>query len=518
MKTFKKVFLGVVTVMAAILLVSIVHHYQLRSAVDHYKAGLKASGEIMELSQTLPPPVAPERNGTEILRQAAVLVEGDKSFFESSNDYGFFPACQMVVPGKALISFQQPDLRTTTATNSWEQLQAMMGSVRPALDLLAQLPEHPEYDFQLHYELGWKAYGSFTNLYLVQFRNFNHYLDFGILLDLHTGNMAEAVKFAQANTMLVKAVDSQRLVISELVGSADLSVAERTIWEILQVPAVKDHQLAELQRGLQELDLLRTHGQALDMERLCEEISLENCRNSNSELHQYLHVGDDAILAMGGNFDPPSVLKRIKDHADIFLWRYWWTYSDELKCLPGFKVLKDSLEFARTNQNYLRAWARQETSLEAAGLTNREDWLFGGKPDLPSMLSSSISELSFSFRRVVTAETARRIVITAIALKRFQLKHDQYPQNLSELVPAFLAPIPVDPMSGEPLHYRFQSKERFLPYSVGENGIDDGGDPTVPSGVKDASFNWQDRQARDWVWPQVATPAEIQNFRDHPPK
>jgi hypothetical protein len=105
-----------------------------------------------------------------------------------------------------------------------------------------------------------------------------------------------------------------------------------------------------------------------------------------------------------------------------------------------------------------------------------------------------------------------------IALKRFELKHAQYPENLSQLIPDFMAAVPIDPMSGDPLHYRRQSDDAFLLYSVGENGVDDGGDPAFPSGVKSRSYFWLNEQALDWVWPQVASPAEVQKVRDHPPK
>ena len=47
---------------------------------------------------------------------------------------------------------------------------------------------------------------------------------------------------------------------------------------------------------------------------------------------------------------------------------------------------------------------------------------------------------------------------------------------------------------------------------VGENGVDDGGDPALEKGAGSSSFNWLNPHALDWVWPQPATPEEIQKY------
>jgi hypothetical protein len=103
-------------------------------------------------------------------------------------------------------------------------------------------------------------------------------------------------------------------------------------------------------------------------------------------------------------------------------------------------------------------------------------------------------------------------------LKRYQLKHGNYPPNLDSLVPEFLSVIPTDPVDGKPLNYRLKADGTFLLYSVGENGKDDGGDPSLKKGVESSSFNWQNPHALDWVWPQPATAEEIQKYYDEQAK
>jgi hypothetical protein len=66
---------------------------------------------------------------------------------------------------------------------------------------------------------------------------------------------------------------------------------------------------------------------------------------------------------------------------------------------------------------------------------------------------------------------------TDLALRRFRRTHDRWPARLEELVPGQLPALPLDPWSQQPLVYR-TTANGFRLYSVGRNGIDDGGDVT----------------------------------------
>ncbi len=113
---------------------------------------------------------------------------------------------------------------------------------------------------------------------------------------------------------------------------------------------------------------------------------------------------------------------------------------------------------------------------------------------------------------VATMEAIRRVVVTAIALKRFQQANGHWPEKLSELVPQFISSVPLDAIDGQPLRYRRNADGTYLLYSVGDNGVDDGGDPSLPAGSTSTTFNWTNPKARDWVWPQPATAAEIEKY------
>ena len=103
----------------------------------------------------------------------------------------------------------------------------------------------------------------------------------------------------------------------------------------------------------------------------------------------------------------------------------------------------------------------------------------------------------------VQTETERQMTLAAIALKRFELRHGKLPSSLEALVPEVLAAVPYDYMSAKPLCYRVGNDGRYVIYSVGEDGKDDGGDPTPGPGQ--ASGLWT---GRDAVWPSPAKERE----------
>ena len=103
---------------------------------------------------------------------------------------------------------------------------------------------------------------------------------------------------------------------------------------------------------------------------------------------------------------------------------------------------------------------------------------------------------------VRTAKTAtqQQLALTALALRLYELENHGYPESLNSLVPDMLPEIPRDFMDGTPLKYRRLGVERFLLYSSGNDGIDDGGDPTWSENATPWSDIWI---GKDAVWPEV---------------
>jgi hypothetical protein len=84
-----------------------------------------------------------------------------------------------------------------------------------------------------------------------------------------------------------------------------------------------------------------------------------------------------------------------------------------------------------------------------------------------------------SERIFIRSDAYVRLFMCGMAVRSFYLEHGVYPTNLADLVPNYLDAVPFDPFNSKPLRYRKTSQD-FLLYSVGPDGIDDGGKPMPP--------------------------------------
>lgn len=96
--------------------------------------------------------------------------------------------------------------------------------------------------------------------------------------------------------------------------------------------------------------------------------------------------------------------------------------------------------------------------------------------------------------KTATTQTDVDEVMVACALERYRLAEGQYPESLDALIPRFAATLPHDIINGQPLHYRRTSDGKFVLYSVGWNGTDNGGKIALN---KDGNL---DRNSGDWVF------------------
>ena len=499
------------------VIVAILHHYQLRAAVNQYRAELKAKGDLVELSQAVPPPVAPEKDGAALLMQAIELLNKDSSLLTTN----YATSMKMVAPGRVLVASRQPQVTDFETTNSWEAISAALQQNQKALDLLSRMAERPEVDFKMQYGKGFEDVSSFAVLNLSSVKKSVQYLSLAGLVDLHAGDSAAAITKTRSMLALTAAVQDERLMISELVSLAMVSFANSLTWEILQSRDLTEAQLASLQSDYEKLNFLTGYEHALTMEQCCGDICLDRWRQSNAALQAELAAWTSARAEFGLADAPPGPLGRARQTVQMYLWRYWWSYSDELRALHGYEVLQQTVREIKRADSRLTAFQHQEAGLNLLGISKLNDEpgsptyvssLFSEPVELHAFLSKSISVHAGAGQRVMMFETARQIVITAIALKRYQLQHGQWPDQLAELVPQYLPAVPQDALTGHPLPYHRKLDGTLLLYSAGNDGVDNGGDPTLTKDTGSTSFYWLNPKAHDWVWPQPATPAEIDAF------
>jgi hypothetical protein len=74
--------------------------------------------------------------------------------------------------------------------------------------------------------------------------------------------------------------------------------------------------------------------------------------------------------------------------------------------------------------------------------------------------------------RFLTSETRCKMMLVAFDVAAYRQAHGKYPDALAKLPNA--DQLPVDTFSGTPFNYRL-TEDGFMLWSVGPNGVDDGG-------------------------------------------
>jgi hypothetical protein len=474
-------------------------HTNGKRVVEKYRAQLRADGEKLTVSEMLPRGVRPELNSLATF-QAANRLLSQYRFFDTNAP----TAMRSVKPGKAMVAWAEPDVRNEK-TNSWEECQTAAANESDLIELLERIIDRPVIDFHLDYGEG------FTLLlpHLAPLKRCSQHLSIAAICDLQRGDTASATLKIRAMLAIVKGMENERLIISQLVRIAIANIAVAATWELLQSPRVNDEQLALLQKEWMEAEYLQGGENAVVMERAMCEAATARMHQSSAEFRRYASMFSQS--SPSGWFEQAANSAVLKTKESM--WRFAWSDADELRMLHGQQIILEAFRMAQTNHAFGPILRDETNRLAVLGLRERKSDSESGFPgiddvDVSKMMSQSILSIQRFPYRIFRTEAARQIVIGAIGLKRYQLRHGRFPAQLNDLVPEFATAVPYDPVDGRTLRYKLNSDRTFTLYSIGEDEKDDGGDP-IPA-VSSKSTAWF--QGRDWVWPQPASADEIEFF------
>ena len=193
------------------------------------------------------------------------------------------------------------------------------------------------------------------------------------------------------------------------------------------------------------------------------------------------------------------------------IWKFAWRDQDKLNLMTFWQA-----EIDRARRQFRQPnWAANRQSERkfpfgdedsSNGLADRLRYQYDRARYLCSWYL--IPAIGRASTRAVECEAVQALCRVAIALRRYQSAQGSHPDSLQQLVPEFLSAVPLDPFDGQPLRYRRNKNESFTLYSVGENGRDDGGDPSTEKSVMKPTL----MKGRDIVWPRAATEKEIEKF------
>lgn len=476
---------------------------RLRKKVEQYKAQLREAGEKTTVEEITPAPVPAERNALALFQSARPALKWTGSDCLDTN----LPSLmQLISPGRAIVGFQQPDIRTSEGTNDWKDLRAALNRRGPVLNFVREAPAKDRLQFDLDYSRG----GLLSLSHCAELKRSAQIASAAVLCDLHQENTASAVTNLHGGLAVVRLWNREPLLISQLVRFSMLQILYSAQWEILQSPHLSDSELALLQSDWKKLELLDSVEAAMVGERVFGSLIITQIRSSNSPPDLIIGTGTGSSGSSGDWWEALKDHGReTRDSINFALWKSSWSYEDELFLLQANQAILTALRQCRTNGFYKDALTTSAHQMDSMldTFTRENRMRFWMKDEMTGSLISPAA-LGRALNKLMATEAAKQLAITAIALKRFELKHKEFPARLEELVPDFVKTVPRDPVDGQPLRYRLNNDHTFALYSIGENGIDDGGSATNATASK--SFGWQ--RGIDWVWPQPATPAEVEAF------
>ncbi len=489
----RRLLIMVVAVALCLLAAGLIGHNSrgVRS-LRKYKAQLRAQGEKLTMAELAP---AAETNGEslEILKTVGNSLGGAKL------SPGNLILMTYVAPSAARVAWKQDSPLWVNGTPpgaavAWEEFDQKLDQVADTLALLRLALAHPPSTSGIR----------FTNLLQQPFPNYMHvrltaqWLAGDVIHQLRQNRLEESLQDLEALAASAQVHRDDPTMVAQMIRVAVTGLGLETTWEALQAPGWTDAQLHRLQKAWEPVDLMDA------LER-----GVVGVRAERDKIWTMVRKGAGGRQLRSLFVLSPSTNLNFKDFVSdnvIFpVYKLTSLDEDELFCL---ETIQDTIETVRrikkgspwneVSNGLTQSYARLD-KVSSSFLRYRH-----------CIALMALPNFSRAVQVGTRNETLRQMALTAIALKRYQIQHSCLPVNLSALTPEFLAIPTYDPLAGRPLQYVLRQDGTYLLYSVGQNGIDDGGE--TPFWYKGKYGLWDEPDA---VWP-AAEAKQILTVQEQP--
>jgi hypothetical protein len=413
-----------------------------------YKARLAADGEELSLVKLSPPySKAVVEHHQQLGDAAARLVSSP------------IPPADIALMTKATNGFARPAWTQPTPTiptkGTWEDFALQMDASEPALADLRRLLGAPVPGSTYDPADPLRIVSKFD---LISRRKSAQTLAAAVVNELHRQRLEAALTNLHALIALARLRDEGGMLVDYMIHAAIAGLAISATWESLQAPGWTEAQLASLQSAWQPLDLVRGFGHTVEMERAFGVVYYAVFRTNATERKNML-------LSFGRGRGFTGTLYK---NLYLPIWATTWSKGDELRFLEQMQPLIEGVRRDTTNGNYHGLCTTFAEAMR--DLKGPQTPLNRFRFPVTSMVIPNWEKAAAVLLR---NETQRQMALTAIALKRHELKHGKLPADLATLTPEFLSAPPIDHLGGVPLTYQRPSDHRFTLRSVGNNERDD---------------------------------------------
>ncbi len=467
-----------------------------------YKQQMEAKGEKLDMASHIPPRVPDDQNfamtpffaplfdfepGTQKQRDTNAVrrIQDFASALPNAPKPYSWAMGKRADLAQRLAAFQKPTdtpAKSTTTQAAVETTQTKaatailekMGEYNPILDELRAASRRPHCRFNINYDVENPVTILLPHLTVV--RRICVVLQLRALAMLASGQTDSALDDVNLMFYLSDTTGNEPTLVSHLVRIANLDMAVQVIWEGLADHRWSDAQLQALQKKLQSFDLLADYKRALQGER---------AGFGNGTIEYLIKASNrDALFSMTSGQS-----SRVRNMM-LGLIPRGWIRMEQL----SYNRVFDDMSYPTFDVAAKRAYPK----IMAA---NTATLLDSSIPPLQVVLQHRVlvrlfcPALDSCLMKFSSVQATIDEAAIACALERHRLANGQFPDKLDALVPRFMAALPHDIITGEPLKYR-KDGDGFVLYSVGWNEKDDGG---VPGMIQDKSSR-VDLQKGDWVW------------------
>jgi hypothetical protein len=307
--------------------------------------------------------------------------------------------------------------------------------------------------------------------------NLTRWLSVSTLSALHNRDREAALDSITTLAKLAACPLNRQLMRAQVARARLCEMGLQVTWEALQDDGWTDNQLLQMQQAWQSTDLISDLPKVVEVQRAIDLLAWEKVTHWPS----FIEITGSQRISWG------SIIWGV--------WKVMWKSQDESRFLQMWELKSEFL--------------RNVTASTAAYVPYQKLWdlKYGGNGNLYYNLPHLYSQMFFGYMTcdvptIIRCETRRHMTLAAIALQRYQNSTGHPPSDLNALVPSYLSVLPHDYMDGKTLKYRVNPGGTWTLYSVGEDGVDNGG--SLERSNLYVSKMWD---TRDAVWPQAAVKA-----------
>lgn len=397
---------------------------------------LEAAGVETSLAEIRPPQIPDEENAALIYRKVWDLLQA---------------------PPPEVLDVARSLRKTPIALwprDEKRKLAGFVASQSDAIDLTLKATRYSKCSFGLDYSEGF----AMQMPHLAKMRSLARLLLIDTTAKLGEGDIEGAIESALAMRTIGRHAGSDPILISRLVELACIGLAQSALESVLKLGYPDTRQLSGLLARLDQEPPNTSLRDVLETETCAGIDAYEQIRSgriSPSEMAGYVEGGPGD----GWKSDLESALGPL-------LWG-WFADRDQAMYLD---TMRRYIELA--DKPYFAVKAAIE-DLDA-NRSGAQEWI--------SPLSQIITPaLQNAFAAAARSEARYQLERLGVALMIFGQEQGSFPDALDELVPEYIAEMPIDPFSGKPYVYKNEDG-RFLIYSLDVNMVDDNGIPSSEVG------------------------------------